>query len=520
MTTINVSPSVPEGLTADQAIAALAAANDEHTPRVMVRGPALVRMIEAGELEAYDEHSLRYALSRVAKFKRYDIRSKKHVNTKAPRDLLQMVLKSDSSDYIGLPRVDRVVTAPVVVATDDGGGKIITDPGYHAEGRVWYRPDRRLEGLQVPERVSGFDVITARDYLLEDLLGDFAWADDGGASKANALGLLLLPFCRSIIDGNTPMHAILARDVGSGKTLLAQALLMPSCGDVPLMPDARDDEEYRKRITAALMGGSSAIVFDNIKDGLGNPALAAALTTGIWRDRILGVSKEATIPVRSVFACTGNNLSMSREITRRTAGIMLEAGSTKPSDKPDSAFRHPDLLSWTREHRRQLVEAALVIIQNWLAEQWLFEGHLIPPDGYAGRVIGTRSLGSFGEWARVIGGILDAADIPGFMENDKTFQAESNVEESELVDFLRTWHELGLAPMLSQELAKACGPLGSAPALRDALPSELAGKREDVLLTELRTWLRAHKKVHAGGYQLIALGKRPPLSWSVQKTGN
>jgi hypothetical protein len=41
-----------------------------------------------------------------------------------------------------------------------------------------------------------------------------------------------------------------------------------------------------------------------------------------------------------------------------------------------------------------------------------------------------------------------------------------------------------------------------------------------VLLTELRTWLRAHKKVHAGGYQLIALGKRPPLSWSVQKTGN
>jgi hypothetical protein len=54
--------------------------------------------------------------------------------------------------------------------------------------------------------------------LLLELFGDFPFATD--ADRTNALGALLLPFVRELVDDPTPLHLIEAPSPGIGKGLL------------------------------------------------------------------------------------------------------------------------------------------------------------------------------------------------------------------------------------------------------------------------------------------------------------
>jgi putative DNA primase/helicase len=498
------------------------AANDEAEPTVAVRGDRLVRMTEAGLLKEYDKRSLRDELSYVAEFgvMTQDEWSPK----KVPVDIVDTLLSRDSDKYPGAPRVDRVVTSPVVTADET----IITTAGCHREAGVWYRPARGFKSIRVPDRVEGLDDLAeARDFLMDELLGDFVWADE--ASKANAIGLLLLPFVRELIIGPTPMHAIIAPDIGTGKTLLAHVLMIPAVGVMAASPSpgASDEAEWRKHITAELIAGPAVMFFDNVGDVLGNSSLAGALTTGVWSDRVLGHSHIATVDVRNVWLATGNNMRLTRELARRTVPIFLEATDAgRPSELKKTAFRHPDLVGWAHENRAQLIESALVLVRHWLDGQ----AHLHPSGDFVrlaeGRYAGSRTRGSFENWSRVIGGILAAADVHGFDENSEEFEVESNFEEQELGHFLATWYELGLGWMLSEELAHMCTLLvdpsvgAEAQTLRGALPSELAGLRgEDQLLKALRMWLRSHRKARAAGFQLVDDNAPRAKRWRVRKVG-
>jgi putative DNA primase/helicase len=76
-------------------------------------------------------------------------------------------------------------------------------------------------------------------------------------------------------------------------------------------------------------------------------------------------------------------------------------------------FKHP-LPSWAIEHRAELVWAALIMIQNWIA---------------CGRLPGRATLGSFEDWACSMGGILEAAGIPGFLANQTNFYDQAGAED-------------------------------------------------------------------------------------------
>src|SRR5690606_19673737 len=107
------------------------------------------------------------------------------------------------------------------------------------------------------------------------LLLDFPFADQ--ASKPNAVGALLTPIVREMVDGPTPMHAIDAPTPGSGKGLLTEVIAYVTSGHpagVTSLP--RDDDELRKRITAFLRDSADVIVFDNVNRELDSPTLAAA----------------------------------------------------------------------------------------------------------------------------------------------------------------------------------------------------------------------------------------------------
>lgn len=496
----------------EQAIAALASGNDKRHPDVMVRGNELVRMTERGELEPFVPDSLRVALSeRVALERQTDDEVKPAGDP--PADYARAILSEDSEKYVGLPRVERVVDVPVLGADD----QLITEPGYHETGALYYRPAEDLKGVGPRDPHDTDDLDWALSLLLNDLLGDFDFADE--ASKAHALALCLLPFVRERIGkGSTPLHVVLAPDNGSGKTWLAQAALAPGCGVVPVTPGTASDEEWRKRITASLLAGAPAVLLDNLSGKLDTGALASALTTDRWSERILGESREVNLPIRNLWVATGNNLDLSPEMVRRAVAVFLEPGDVKASEKPTKSFRHPELLEWAAENRRALVEAALTLIEHWRLGPAEVVGGYVFARTEDEPIMSGPTLGSYVKWARIVGGILESSHVAGFLDegNRERLKSEADDESREAREFFAAWRAHSTDPMQVKEIAPLC-QFGEA--LADVVPEGPASATPSKFNRALTTWLTQHRNRTVGGYKLVSQKlnvQGHPTGWRVQ----
>jgi putative DNA primase/helicase len=396
-----------------------------------------------------------------------------------------------------IPVLDQIVTAPVF-APD---GTLVTAPEYAAAARVWYEP---VDGMQVPpvsQRPPWEETSYAAKFLMTEYLGDFPFTSE--ASRQHALGALLLPFARLMIDGPVPLQAADASTPGSGKGLLQRALMYPALGSMlPALPGVLDDEEeLRKKITTALMRGQQIIRWDNVQTRVDSANLSSVLTEPIWQDRILGINRDVEIPVRAIFMMNGNNLSFSQEIARRAVPVRLDVarcgGSVKDAEEPwrRTGFRHPDLMAWARQNRGQLVWAALTLVQAWIA---------------ARRPAGSRSIGSFEKWAAVTGGIVEHAAgdrrNSAFLNGLDDLYADSVTEKDEKITFLETWHSwAGEALVTTQQILSSIGhaePFGitgqGSPKSQQTRIGYALGKMRD------QVW---------GGYQVVKQGR----SWQVRK---
>jgi len=320
-----------------------------------------------------------------------------------------------STPPVTLPVVSQVVYAP----TFDKSATMLDVPGYHPSARRWYE---RTE----PLNLTHMSVSEAKD-VLYDWLADFPFDDgldngNGDTSRAHALGLFLLPFVRDMVR-NTPAHLIEAPTPGTGKSILAQILVSASMGRTPAIHSFPEkEEEVLKTLSAALLSGRPALIFDNVRGKLKSAAFEGALTTGQFAARILGVTGEMDVPVRTVWVLTSNNAEMNADLQRRMARIRIARLDGEPFDR--SKARHPDIIQWTLDNHEMLISAGLCLIQHWIDEG-------MPP--------GVETLGSYEEWARVIGGILASAGIPGFLKNRKQFMLDANPIELEWAEFVKEW---------------------------------------------------------------------------------
>jgi putative DNA primase/helicase len=368
----------------------------EGKPILFVRGgnAVRIRVNDEGELAMQEitPDIMQHELTWAADF--YRVRGKKTEDVFPPRDLCRYVLSAAEWTFPPL----RGITKIPILRPD---GSILAVPGYDVDTRLIYDPPEGFE-VSVPETPSAEDVRAALR-CLNELIGDFPCADQ--ASLANTLAMALTPVLREVIDGPTPLAAIDKPTPGTGATLLVECLSIANSGSEPGALGAEaDDNESRKAITAALRQGSAWLFFDNVSSELKNPALARALTAGIWEDRILGVSKTLRIPIRNVWSATGNNLELSLEMARRSYWIRLDARVARPWERDPKQFQHPDLKPWVREHRAEVLTALLTLGRNWFAA-----GRPTPEE--------MPRMGSFEEWSTTLAGVLHAAGVEGFLAN-------------------------------------------------------------------------------------------------------
>src|SRR5262249_47687913 len=137
---------------------------------------------------------MRYHLARAAQWIEWkrvggDFRERM---TAPPRDIVADTLATPNQP---LPVLSRIVESPVF-AQD---GTLQTSPGFHPASQTYYSPTAGFTVRDVPEHPDGIDIEKARILIVDELLGEFPFIGD--AEIAHAVGILLLPFARDLIDG-------------------------------------------------------------------------------------------------------------------------------------------------------------------------------------------------------------------------------------------------------------------------------------------------------------------------------
>lgn len=371
----------------------------------------------------------------------------KYSPDKPPKDVVDVMLAEPAPP---LPRLQSVVNTPVV-APD---GRVLTIDGYHPDVELYLN----LNGLEVPtvpERPLPSDVDRARSLIVAELLFDFPFTS--AADLAHAIAAMLTPLVRPMIDGPVPLILFEAPLPGTGKGLLVEAIVTITTGGYPaVMTEARGVEEWRKKITATLVEVPPVVLLDNITGRLDSAPLAAVLTARIWADRELGASRNIRLPVLSTFYATGNNVAMSLEIARRTVLVRIDSTQERPWER--RGFKHDPLNQWVEEHRGELLWALLTLVREWVAQ---------------GRPKPSVRLGTYEAWSDVVGGVLRAVAIPGFLENRSTIYVQAEAENAGWLAFVEIWATtfFGGARVASDELFDL--------AKNSKLLSDLRGGRSD-----------------------------------------
>jgi hypothetical protein len=480
-----------------EAIEALAAHNDP--PEIFVRAGRLVRVREdengTPEIQPMDDPHIKGRLARVANY----VRTTEKGETKViPPDWL--VKDVGQLPYWPFPSLEAVVEAPVMRQD----GTIFDMPGYDPKTRLYYRPGEDLNVGMIPATPTKADTRTAIS-LLDEAVGEFPYED--GASAANALALMLTPLVRQAVNGPVPLALIDKPQAGTGGSLLAETIAIIGSGRTAEMLGApRDEEEWRKQITAKLAAGTTMITVDNVEGALYAPSLARALTARTWTDRVLGRSETVTVSQRATWIATGNNIQLRGDLPRRCYWIRLDARESRPWQREN--FKHPDLLGWVTKNRGRLVHALLTLARAWFAA-----GKPKAPD--------LPRLGSFEVWAETVGGMVAFARIPGFLGNLAALYDQADAGGAEWETFLQAWwEELDASkPITVAELSKV---ITSNDDLRGALPGDLAeafGKNAGSFSRRLGTALakRAGTRFGEDGMHIVRAGEfRRAVRWKLE----
>ena len=376
-----------------------------------------------------------------------------------------------------------VTTAPF--AREDG--TVCTAEGYDAASELLLVPTPGLEAVTVPDNPASQDVADAVQLLSQEWLGDFPFHT--AADKANALALVLTPFVRDRV-GIVPLAVLDGLGAGVGKGLFAEILSILVTGErsEPVsVPTGR--EEAWKTLHSYAAQGSELLMLDeaHILEG---PALAQALTAPVITSRTLGKSEVAGYPNRMTWLAAGNHVTVRGDLFRRVYRIHLAPDVGGWENRRGSDFRHPNLLSWTRENRARLMSAALTLVRYWYVQG--------EPDAEQ-----TVGFGSFEDWQRIIAGILECAGVSGFLDNLLSWREESAVDRRGWGGHLiEMWEHTNGTPFRTDDVRllavgeKITDPLADAEDTPD--PAKDRRKFNYTLGTQYRKW----RDVPVGGFVL------------------
>lgn len=290
-------------------------------------------------------------LSIAASWEKFDARAKDWVRCDPPTRHAAILF--DSQNFRYLPPLVGVVRQPYFRELD---GELVTRAGYDPASQRFGVFDARQFVVGDPTPEAAREALI----LLEDLLTEFHFVADH--DKAAALSAIFTAVVRPSLP-HAPAFHVRAPVFGSGKTYLCEligAFAGPGGNAKTSYPSTT--EEATKVILSLLLTSPAVIEFDDMdSDWIPHGTIKRMLTADQITDRILGVSKTATVSTRTLFLGSGNNVGPVRDLLRRVLTIHIDPRTATPATmtykgSPVDKVRH---------NRGKYVSAVLTIIQAW-----------------------------------------------------------------------------------------------------------------------------------------------------------
>ena len=292
-------------------------------------------------------------LSVAATWEKYDGRAEDWVRCDPPARHAGILF--DSQNFRYLPPLAGVARQPYFRETD---GELITQPGYDKTAQRFGVFDARQFVLHDPTPEAGRTALA----LLEDLLTEFHFVAD--TDKSAALAAIFTAVVRPTL-AYAPAFHVQAPVFGSGKTYLCELIgAFAGPGGNAKVSYPTTSEEATKVILALLLTSPAVIEFDDMDtDWIPHGTIKRMLTAENITDRILGVSKTATVSTRTLFLGSGNNVGPIRDLLRRVLTIHIDPRCATPATMSYKGLP----VDKVRQNRGLYVTAVLTIVQAWRA---------------------------------------------------------------------------------------------------------------------------------------------------------
>ena len=209
----------------------------------------------------------------------------------------------------------------------ESDGELIRQPGYDRAAQRFAVFDARA--FVIPKNPSADEVCTALA-LLEGLLTEFHFV--AATDKSAALSAIFTAVARATLP-YAPAYHVRAHVFSSGKSYLCKLIgAFAGPGISPPASYPTTSEEATKVILALLLTNPAYVEFDDMAtDWIPHGVINRMLTSESIKDRILGVSKTASVSTRTLFMGSGNNVGPVRDLLRRVLTIHLDPRCAVPA---------------------------------------------------------------------------------------------------------------------------------------------------------------------------------------------
>lgn len=301
----------------------------------------------------FKSHDLSVAMAVAADFYRPN-QDGDLVRCDPPLSLAQKVI--ELTDKSHLPIIAGVISCPTLRPD----GTVLSAPGYDAATGTYHFIDKSIDLSSMKDEPDRDDALAALA-ILKELLVEFPFVDP--VDQTVAISAILTTVCRAMFP-TVPGHGFTAPEAGSGKSLLSDlSSLIVSGKDCPALAACRNEHEFEKQLSTALLAGCSLLNIDNRTEPLTGGLLCQAISQPLITLRPFGQNeREVTVGNRVVIQANGNNLSVSGDMTRRLIVGKLNAKMERPELREFERNPRAMILA----DRGKYVAACLTIVRAYL----------------------------------------------------------------------------------------------------------------------------------------------------------
>ena len=321
--------------------------------------------------------------------------------------------------YNEIPIIDRIY--PVQMPFIQNGELLLMENGYDERFLSWVPQDAPVVRKDMP--------LDEAKRLLEEEFEEFCFASK--QDKVNAIALQLTLYCRGLYPSNTtrtPMGFYTANTPRAGKDCAAGCSSVLYYGvaieDKPINGEhGVNDEDISKTIHTAIFNGRSRIHFSNCKGYINSTALEAAITQEWIVARLLGGNKEMRAPNWIEYSLSANTgTSYTADLALRSVFVNLFYELEDPNERKFKKNLHV----WIAANRDRILSAQYAFIRNWFEK---------------GMTSGSTTFASFPDWARIVGGIMEAAGYDPVVQNDTLNATSGDRETADMKKLFEIAHE-------------------------------------------------------------------------------